>query len=271
MSVLMIEGLIVTTMTDRGPFPVLNLSSVSEDTAEKLSVIGMTILFMGAGTVAERQHHRLHGSIPIPDSPNLEALAMSFPVSPINTTDIRIDQHGRESTIWLLFESENREFVFTLHREIEKALQEETSKIITEEDLSNPELMNIILKRIRSITDAVSKTTVVIEPVKSSNIVERGGLEFFTIDTEGQLHEIDPKVDLASCSILIMINTLLKRIFIIRIKDSIPHRLVFLASASVSNVNTNRFKNEFSVRDVQDPMEREMLMERIGIILKIGT
>jgi hypothetical protein len=44
----MIEGLIVTTMTDRGPFPVLNLSSVSEDTAEKLSVIGMTILFMGA-------------------------------------------------------------------------------------------------------------------------------------------------------------------------------------------------------------------------------
>ena len=55
----MIEGLIVTTMTDRGPFPVLNLSSVSEDTAEKLSVIGMTILFMGAGTVAERQHHRI--------------------------------------------------------------------------------------------------------------------------------------------------------------------------------------------------------------------
>ncbi len=98
----MIEGLIVTTMTDRGPFPVLNLSSVSEDTAEKLSVIGMTILFMGAGTVAERQHHRLHGSIPIPDSPNLEALAMSFPVSPIETIDVRIDQHGRESTIWLL-------------------------------------------------------------------------------------------------------------------------------------------------------------------------
>ncbi|MHA2217054.1 MAG: hypothetical protein ACXACY_14030 [Candidatus Hodarchaeales archaeon] len=57
----MIEGLIVTTMTDRGPFPVLNLSSVSEDTAEKLSVIGMTILFMGA-IKRHRNDNSLYGS-----------------------------------------------------------------------------------------------------------------------------------------------------------------------------------------------------------------
>jgi hypothetical protein len=39
----------------------------------------------------------------------------------------------------------------------------------------------------------------------------------------------------------------------------------------VSNINTNRFKNEFSIRDVQDPMEREMILEKIGIILKIDA
>jgi len=267
----MIEGLIVTTMTDRGPFPVLNLSSISEDTAEKLSVIGMTILFMGAGTVAERQHHRLHGSIPIPDSPNLEALAMSFPVSPIETSDVRIDQHGRESTIWLLFESENREAIFKIHRLIEKALQDETLKIKDESDLSDPETMDGILKRIKSIADSPDITTVLMEPEKPSNIVERGGLEFFTVNTEGELREIDPRMELASNPVLIMINTILKRIFLIRLTDSIPPRQMFLASTSVSNINTNRFKNEFSVRDVQDPMEREMILEKIGIILKIGT
>ncbi len=271
MSAKMIEGLIVTTMTDRGPFPVLNLSSVSEDTAEKLSVIGMTILFMGAGTVAERQHHRLHGSIPIPDSPNLEALAMSFPVSPIETVDVRIDQHGRESTIWLLFDSKNRDIIFKLHRVIEKTLQEEAMKINNETDLSNPEIMDGILKRITSIIDSPDLTTVVLEPEEPSIIVERGGLEFFTVNSEGELRKIDPKIELASFSVLIMINTILKRIFLIRLKESIPHRLMFLASTSVSNLNTNRFKNEFSVRDVQDPMEREMILEKIGIILKIGT
>jgi hypothetical protein len=271
MSVKMIEGLIVTTMTDRGPFPVLNLSSLSEDTAEKLSVIGMTILFMGAGTVAERQHHRLHGSIPIPDSPNLEALAMSFTVSPIETIDVRIDQHGRESTIWLLFESEKRETIFKVHRLIEKALQEETKIIKNESDLSNPEIMDGILKRIKNITDSPDLTTVVMDQVEPSIIVERGGLEFFTVNSEGELREIDPRVELASSSVLIMINTILKRIFVIRLKDSIPHRLMFLASTSVSNINTNRFKNEFSVRDVQDPMEREMLLEKIGIVLETGA
>jgi hypothetical protein len=267
----MIEGLIVTTMTDRGPFPVLNLSSVSEDTAEKLSVIGMTILFMGAGTVAERQHHRLHGSIPIPDSPNLEALAMSFPVSPIETSDLRIDQHGRESTIWLLFDSEKREIIFRAHRVIEKALQEETRKITYEKDLSNPEIMDIILKRIKNIIDSPDLTTVIMESVEPVNIVERGGLEFFSVDTEGKMNEIDPRVELSSCSVLILVNTILKRIFLIRLKETIPHRLIFLASTAMSNINTNRFKNEFSVRDVQDPMEREMILEKIGIILKIDA
>jgi hypothetical protein len=248
----MIEGLIVTTMTDRGPFPVLNLSSVSEDTAEKLSVIGMT-------------------SIPIPDSPNLEALAMSFPVSPIETSDLRIDQHGRESTIWLLFDSEKREIIFRAHRVIEKALQEETRKITYEKDLSNPEIMDIILKRIKNIIDSPDLTTVIMESVEPVNIVERGGLEFFSVDTEGKMNEIDPRVELSSCSVLILVNTILKRIFLIRLKETIPHRLIFLASTAMSNINTNRFKNEFSVRDVQDPMEREMILEKIGIILKIDA
>ena len=210
----MIEGLIVTTMTDRGPFPVLNLSSVSEDTAEKLSVIGMTILFMGAGTVAERQHHRLHGSIPIPDSPSLEALAMSFPVSPKETIDLRIDQHGRESTIWLLFESDKREAVFRAHRVIEKALQEETRKIRTEKELSDPDIMENILNRIKSITESPDLTTVIMEPEESIHFVERGGLEFFTINTEGELREINPREELSSCSIFTMVNTILNGYFL---------------------------------------------------------
>ncbi|MHA2343076.1 MAG: hypothetical protein ACXADW_14465 [Candidatus Hodarchaeales archaeon] len=196
---------------------------------------------------------------------------MSFPVSPIETSDLRIDQHGRESTIWLLFDSEKREIIFRAHRVIEKALQEETRKITYEKDLSNPEIMDIILKRIKNIIDSPDLTTVIMESVEPVNIVERGGLEFFSVDTEGKMNEIDPRVELSSCSVLILVNTILKRIFLIRLKETIPHRLIFLASTAMSNINTNRFKNEFSVRDVQDPMEREMILEKIGIILKIDA
>ncbi|MHA1237397.1 MAG: hypothetical protein ACTSQ9_07050, partial [Candidatus Hodarchaeales archaeon] len=158
-----------------------------------------------------------------------------------------------------------------LHRVIEKTLQEETMKIKNETDLSSPEIMDGILKRIKSITDTPDVPTIVIESVEPSIIVERGGLEFFTVNSEGELREIDPRVELASSSVLIMINTILKRIFLIKLKDSVPHRQMFLASTSVSNINTNRFKNEFSIRDVQDPMEREMLLEKIGIVLETGA
>jgi hypothetical protein len=258
-------------MGDKGPYPLLNLSPIAEDTAENLSVIGMTILFMGAGTLAERQHYRLHGSLPIPNNPNIEALAMSFTVAPIETTDIRINQHGRESTLWLLFESEVRERVFQFHPLIERALKEETKNIKDEKDLSDPEKMQKILKRIKQICDAPD--LVVTAPVEGdpSYIHEKGGLEFFTVNADGDLREINLQTDLATLSVLILVNTLLKRIFLIELKESISQHLMFHAGTSASNINTNRFKNRFSIRNVSDPMEREMILEKIGVIQEIGS
>lgn len=263
----MISGLIVTVMTDMGPFPVLNLSPISEDTTVKLSVIGMTILSMGAGTVAEKQHYRLHGSIPIPDSPTLEALAMSFTVAPTHTSDVRIDQHGRESTIWLIFESKDRDRVFHQHTAIEKALKEEISTIYIEDNLSDSTIMNRILTRIKEITQIPSAE----EVPTPYYISERGGLEFYTINMEGDLITLETTSDLTAHPVLILINSVVKRIFLIKLNDSVPQRLAFLAGRSASNLNSNRFKNEFTIRNVSDPIEREMILEKIGIIQKIGV
>ncbi|MFX1537432.1 MAG: hypothetical protein ACFFDI_24760, partial [Promethearchaeota archaeon] len=225
----MISGLIVTAMTDMGPYPVLNLSPISEDTTVKLSVIGMTILSMGAGTVAEKQHYRLHGSIPIPDSPTLEALAMSFTVTPTKTSDVRIDQHGRESTIWLLFESKDRNRIFLQHSSIEKALKEEISTIHIEDNLSDPTIMNRILDRIKEML-----STAEIPTETPYYIPERGGLEFYTINADGDLIELETSVDLSAYSILMVINAVVKRIFLIKLDDSTPQRLMFLAGRSAS-------------------------------------
>ncbi|MFX1505399.1 MAG: hypothetical protein ACFFDC_04705 [Promethearchaeota archaeon] len=264
---MMISGLIVTTMTDMGPFPLLNLSPIGEDTTVKLSVIGMTILSMGAGTVAEKQHYRLHGSIPIPDSPNLEALAMSFTVAPTQTDDIRIDQHGRESTIWLLFDSKDRERIFLQHATIEKALKEEIETIYIEDNLTDPTIMERILRRIKEI----SSSDIPIETRTPSYIPERGGLEFCTINTEGELITLKPSDDFTIHPVIILINGVIKRILLIKLDDSVPQRLMFLAGRTASNLNTNRFKNEFTIRDVTDPIEREMILEKIGTIQKIGV
>ncbi|MHA1941796.1 MAG: hypothetical protein ACXACP_09815 [Candidatus Hodarchaeales archaeon] len=267
----MFSGLIVTTMGDRGPYPLLNLSSIPEDTAENLSVIGMTILFMGAGTVAERQHYRLHGSLPIPNSPDFEALAMSFTVSPTHTEDLRIDQHGRESTIWLLFESIHRDQIFHLHQEIERALKEETRQIKDEEDLTDPDKMGAILSRMKSITESPEQLFSIPDQPEPLDIIEKGGLEFFTVSSEGELITVEPTADIHALQVLILVNTILKRIFLIKLKNDMPQRLLFLAGTSASNINTNRFKNTFTIRDVSDPMERDMILENIDDFQRLGT
>ncbi|MFX0084743.1 MAG: hypothetical protein ACFFAU_03640 [Candidatus Hodarchaeota archaeon] len=267
----MISGLIVTTMTDIGPYPLLNLSSISEDTTVKLSVIGMTILSMGAGTVAERTHYRLHGSIPIPDSPTLEALAMSFTVTPTKTRDVRINQHGRESTIWLIFESKDREAIFLRHRSIETALREEAKAIREENELANPSIMQRLLNRIKDITKDTSIAAGETLEEPPHYVAERGGLEFHTIDEAGNLITLNTNFDLKIYSVLILVNRIIKRIFIIKLNDTIPQRLVFLAGRTASNLNSKRFKSEFNIRNVTDPLEREMILEKIGILQKIGT
>jgi hypothetical protein len=46
---------------------------------------------------------------------------------------------------------------------------------------------------------------------------------------------------------------------------------MFHAGTAASNINTNRFKNRFSIRDVSDPMEVELILEKVGIIHEISS
>jgi len=265
----MISGLIVTTMTDMGPYPLLNLSTISEDTTVKLSVIGMTILSMGAGAFAEKQHYRLHGSIPIPDSPNLEAIAMSFTVTPTETSDTRINLYGRESTVWLLFDSKDREQIFVRHTLIESALKKETKAIHRENDLSNPEIMRNILDRMKEISKSPGIPALPTPEKPSYYISETVGLEIYTVDDGGELITLETKSDLTTYSILIVCNTVIKKIFLMKLKEKVSQRHMFFAGRSASNLNIKRFKNEFTIRDITDPLEIEMLLEKVGLIQKI--
>ncbi|WP_455142093.1 hypothetical protein [Candidatus Hodarchaeum mangrovi] len=266
----MITGLICTTMTDMGPYPLLNLSSLSEDTTVKLSVIGMTILSMGAGTVAEKQHYRLHGSIPVPDTPDYEALAMSFTVIPKTTKDARINQHGRESTIWLIFESKNREQVFSIHSQIEKTLRQESKVLKEEDDLIDPGKMQTIFNRMKNLCEELSNGTIPSMEYQPQVLAERGGLEYYTINDVGDPLPLQPNDEIMDNSVLIIANTILKRLLVIKLKENVSQRLMFIAGRSASNLNSNRFKNEFTIRNVLDPLEREMIIEKIGILREIS-
>ena len=131
--------------------------------------------------------------------------------------------------------------------------------------------MGAILSKMKIITESPEPPYSIPDQAEPVEIVEKGGLEFFTVDSEGELITVDPQDDMRDLQVLILVNTILKRILLIKIKNDMPQRLLFLAGTSASNINTNRFKNTFTIRDVSDPMEREMILENIGVFQRFGS
>ncbi len=139
-----IDGLIVTTLTDLGPMPVINLSPLDEASAIRLSTIGMTIISQ------DKRNYRLYGPIPVPET-EYEALGMSFSVKATETSDIRVKKSGRTSNLWIIYNSNNREEIFAYHDELEALLNNEFKQIRLESELSNEVFIKTVFNKIQLI------------------------------------------------------------------------------------------------------------------------
>ena len=265
-----IDGILITIFGDMGPNPIVNTSSLNEEISMKLAIAGMTILSMGYGGdgIFEKRHFRLHGPIPVPDSGDSEALAISFKVKATSSQDERVLEYGRESTLWIVFPSKHRTAIYAYHSQFETQLNEVLTTIKEEHELSNSELISEIsdrLRRILAVESTHEKDNVI---GKEDEIDIQQPFKFLTVDNDGELTPITNYNEIYSVSILIFVNTITKSIFNIRIKESIPQRRLFLAARAASNLNSDEYKSEFSIRDVSDEMEREFLMEKIDVIIQ---
>ncbi len=265
-----IDGILITIFGEMGPNPIVNTSSLNEEVSMKLAIAGMTILSMGFGGdgIFEKRHFRLHGPIPVPDSGDSEALAISFKVEATETQDERVLDYGRETTLWIVFHSKYRTAIYSYHSQFESQLNEVLTKIKFESELSNPELITDIsdrLRRILAVKSTYEKDNII---SKEDEIEIQQPFKFLTVNNEGKLTPITNYNDLYSVRILIFVNTITKIIFNIHIKDSIPQKHMFFAARAASKLNSDKYKSEFRIRDVTDEMEKEFLMEKIDVIIQ---
>ncbi|MFW9997992.1 MAG: hypothetical protein ACFFD4_38475, partial [Candidatus Odinarchaeota archaeon] len=92
----------------------------------------------------------------------------------------------------------------------------------------------------------------------------------YTMNRQGELVSIvsQEKDDLLSYPLLIIVNTIIKRIYILENDEDIPNRLLFLASDAATKINNQRWKNEFLIRDVSDPLDCERLIDQVCTLMK---
>jgi hypothetical protein len=144
-------------------------------------------------------------------------------------------------------------------------------KLVEEDDLIDDSKMKPIFQHIKKISEdfITEEQTKISQP--QVYLAERGGLEYFTIEEGGELLSLEPRTNFDQYPLFILVNTILKKIFVLVLKENVSQRSIFLAGRSATNLNSNRFKNEFTIRNVLDPLEREMILEKIGMIQEIST
>ncbi|MFQ6123332.1 MAG: hypothetical protein ACE5R6_01815 [Candidatus Heimdallarchaeota archaeon] len=256
------DGLILTILEDFGPAPIVNLSKMDEATATHLSITGLTIVGLGS----TRVYLRLFGSIPVPDFPDSEAMPFIFSVSGEDSADERIIQQGRDCVIFLLFASSNRASVYATHHEVEKILNEHVKNFQTREDLSQA-AMEVILGQINQIEPPSIQEL----PLEEQEIAmeRKAGLDFYQVLPDGELQETSLSDGLKS-PILIIVNHVNQLILKLTLSEDISERYDYLAARAANRVNVERLRNAYRIRDIDDPLEIDMLLEKIRTGFKIS-
>ena len=274
-----IDGVLITTFSDQGPIPIYNTSTLTELISIKLSVVGMTILSLGFGGegIYEKRHFRLHGPIPVPDTTDLEALAMSFKVSTNDSIDSRVSNYGRESTVFILFFSEYRKELITMHDKVESVLKNVLTNFKSDLDLENTAYLALVTDKINKLfeeelvppPDAQQKPSIgpntVVQP-ETSIPPKNHGVILYTLNSEGTLTLLDEYTKINTADILVFVNTYTKTIFNLSLKQNISQQKRFFAAKAISQLNLNEYKSEYQTRTITDDFEVSFYLEKIQSI-----
>lgn len=91
------RGLVCTAVQDIGPDVLFNHSEVAEGITHMLAIQALTMVSMGTGSTG------MHGPIPVPHTPELQALVYTFFAPAPDSEDERVRRSGRQYAIFLLF------------------------------------------------------------------------------------------------------------------------------------------------------------------------
>jgi hypothetical protein len=149
---------------------------------------------------------------------------------------------------------------FSLAYEICLKFYENYKKVVdsqTSIHVPNKEAFDAILDAIVQKMDKNSENQQ--EFIKLYNVSKNGELEIFEFTSEDDLYKRP---------LFIVANFVTKQIFVIENPNAtISSRLLFLANKSITNLNANEFKSEFTVRNVSDSWDLERVIKQVSTLL----
>ncbi|MFW9996761.1 MAG: hypothetical protein ACFFD4_32265 [Candidatus Odinarchaeota archaeon] len=92
----------------------------------------------------------------------------------------------------------------------------------------------------------------------------------YTVNKDGDLVTLDSdnKVDLSSYPLLVIVNTIIKQIYVLENSEDISSRLMFFAGRAATKLNNDKWKSEFQIRDISDHYDCTRLIEQVSSLIK---
>lgn len=249
-------GIVFTTFKDTGPAVIYNDTNLTEEQTLTLAVEGMTIVGLEEGTkpkskeqefVDQLEDKRSFGPIPVPDAPNLRALAITFNVSSEESYDQRIKEFGRKCILFLLFRDDYTREILDAYGLIKPYFSVVVRDITSEKHLSTENLRDLS---------------------KKMSLLFSGKLpRIFTITEDGSPKElIGKKIPASDVFLVADRNKRTLSILFYQPDPSVWRKRQIYKSAS--ELNSSVFKNRLKVVSVTDIAEMSKILDRLNVSIE---
>jgi hypothetical protein len=105
-------------------------------------------------------------------------------------------------------------------------------------------------------------------PIRSKQ--ETKVIYLYTVNQQGELVAIDynNQADLSNYPLLVMVNTIIKQIYVLENGKDISSRLLFQVGRAATKLNNKRWKNEFQIRNIFDHFDCARLIEQVSTLIE---
>lgn len=252
-------GIVFVTFEDTGPSVIYNDTELTEEQTLTLAVEGMTIVGLDEGsqgkTLKEKKasifdtmdDKRSFGPLPVPDAQDLRAMAITFDVESVGSSDHRITEFGRKCILFLLFREDYTREILDAYGLIKPYFSVIVRDVTTENDLTHANLLDMSRKM---------------------GLLFSGKLpRVFTLMDDGSPKElIGKKIPASDVFLVADKNKSTLSILFYHPDPTVWRRRQIYKSAS--KLNSSVFKNKLKVITVTEIEEMSAILDRLNVSIE---
>ncbi|NHJ40614.1 MAG: hypothetical protein FK731_11325 [Asgard group archaeon] len=236
------KGMVIGIFEDNGPIARYHNIRISKEIRNKMVVHGMSAVHGG-----EDMLFGLFGPLPMFEQENLRYVIYSFKVKATNTKDIRIAEHGRVCSVFLILSEKQEISVLNHHLTIEKILTD------------------FITKNWKKELD-ISKDSMLVLFDKINEIVKIKELRAFSYGEAGLIEYADPQMILNE-GILAIIDTKKTKAFMYLPQEKFNSKMRITAVEKIEDINLREYSSQLKIQKYRDYLKFKKLLEKYSIQL----